>query len=336
MLSLMANYWVQSGYNVTLVTLSGENDIYTLDPRITRIRLRAITASNMFDTIKCTILHILCLRKLIVEVQPNVVISFLTTVNIVSILSTRLTGVKCIISERNDPSMSFDLSWTWKLARWAVYRYADVVVAQTPAIRDWLVANLGARVTVIPNPITHLPPAPGFENRENIILTIGRLEHQKGLDILLRACSIARIESSSWRVLILGEGRLRSSLSALIEELGLESVVNMPGHVGQVERWLACAGLVIQPSRKEGLSNVVLEALAMGAPLICSTAAAANVVIDKINGRVIRTGRTIALARVIRELIDDSRQRERLSGYAEATRLQFSLEKVMAKWDSLI
>jgi glycosyltransferase involved in cell wall biosynthesis len=102
-----------------------------------------------------------------------------------------------------------------------------------------------------------------------VVLGVGRLTRQKDFQNLLRAFAIVRQQRPA-RLLILGEGEERPALEALIAELGLGSDVALPGFVPGAHSCMARAGVFVLSSAWEGLPTVLIEALAMGAPVVAT------------------------------------------------------------------
>jgi glycosyltransferase involved in cell wall biosynthesis len=133
------------------------------------------------------------------------------------------------------------------------------------------------RIRVIYNPI--VTPAlfeksrvllehPWFKSGEPpVLLAAGRLTGQKGFDVLIRAFARVR-KDHRVRLLIVGEGEERPALEAMIREYELGQDVSMPGFVPNPYNYMAHAAAFVLSSRWEGLPTVLVEALALGAPII--------------------------------------------------------------------
>lgn len=332
----MANYWISIGYQVILVTLERSIQQYTLDSRVKHYCLPCNPSVHPFHTLLTSLKQVFLLLNIIHKTKPSAVISFLTTTNIISILASRLHPVRLLVSERCDPALTPDLGLIWSTLRLMLYRHADFVVAQTPPIQSWLIRNTHSNSVVIPNPLRKLPYPPPYAQRERLILAIGRLEHQKGFDLLLHACHLSRLANTSWRLVIIGEGSQLPNLQSLIARYNLASVVTISGYVKNIETWLSRASIVVQPSRYEGISNVILEALAMGTTVICSNSASASFVVDKHNGRVVPTEDPQYLSRVLSEIINDPAQREYLASHSATLRSSLAFPKIMSHWNTLL
>jgi glycosyltransferase involved in cell wall biosynthesis len=177
-----------------------------------------------------------------------------------------------------------------------------------------------------------------MEERETIILAVGRLVRLKGFDLLLKAFAQLHSAHPTWRLIILGEGPERQALEALRKELGLVNHFELPGQVRNPEAWMARAGLVVQPSRYEGFPNAVLEAMAMGAPVISSDCRCgpSEMIKDGVNGRLVPVDDIAALARVMGDLLSRKDERERLGHAAVAVRCDFSMDRIMPRWEGLL
>ena len=164
----------------------------------------------------------------------------------------------------------------------------DRFVATTDAVRvDLLAAGVEARrIVSIPNGID-MHPMPARSPTLHVpaeILFVGRLHEQKGVDILIRALSLVLDRRPAWRVRlrVVGDGPERASLEGLARELRVDGSVTFEGAHADVGPFLDAADLFVLPSRAEGLSNALLEAMARGLPVVVSAIAA--------NAEVVRDG----------------------------------------------
>lgn len=157
----------------------------------------------------------------------------------------------------------------------------DLLIAMSPALRAEAVRLVDdARVEacwepiLAPGPAALAPSASDLAREPDLIVAVGRLEPQKNFSLAIEAMShLARWSDA--RLVILGEGRERARLTALIDRLGLHQRVFLPGHVGDIRPWLGRASCVLMTSHYEGYPAALIEALACGAPVIvtrCSPA----------------------------------------------------------------
>lgn len=297
-LSTMANYWVDHGNDITLITVDSQNnDFYALDPRIKRIGLGLTYDSNSFlSAIINNLIRIIKLRSEIKKPKPVVVISFIDHMNVMTLLAAWGLNLKVVISERIDPREHY-IGRIKSLLRRYIYPKTNAIVMQTDELKDWakdIVSD--ERVYIIPNP---LPPISGaltndrsINIRTPFIMGMGRLVPQKGFDILLRAFSQCYQHNNNWSLILLGEGPDRKYLEALSRELGIESSVLIPGRIQNPNIMLNEASIFVLSSRYEGFPNALLEAMRSGLPVIsfdCPTGPS-NIVTNGKNGILVPNG----------------------------------------------
>lgn len=221
------------------------------------------------------------------RVRPDAVFSTLGHVNLVLAALRPLLprGVRLIAREAAVHSAA-QPGLHWRLAYRALYRWIDVVVCQSEAMRRELVGPFGVppeRCVVVPNPVDvarireraaePLPPdAEGMAAlaQPNVLVAAGRMAPEKGFDLLLDA--MARLGDLPIGLVLLGDGPLRAELEARSVALGLADRVTFAGHRPNPYAWFARAGAFVLSSRFEAFPNVVLEALACGTPVIATPA----------------------------------------------------------------
>ena len=335
-LSDMANYWAARGLCVTLATWSGHEtkDFFAVDPAVGRAWLNVVSHNKTSVNKLCAhIRRVRKLRKLLMDVRPDVVVSFIDWSNVLTIVAARGLGVRLIVSERIHPGYNSGLSRPWKVMRKLLYRRAQAVVAQTDDAASWLRRKCGATTWTIPNPLRKLPDF--LVQREPLILAVGRLSKQKGFDLLLRAFAGLCREFCSWQMMIVGAGPEKTALMKLRDDLGLETQVQFLEPIKDIELLMSRAGLVVQPSRFEGFPNVVLEAMGMGAPVISAECPSgpATIIQDNKNGRLVPVDDVAELAEAMRELLSQPDLRSRMGNEAMKVRQRFSQDVVMKTWE---
>ncbi|MEO6236841.1 MAG: glycosyltransferase family 4 protein [Vicinamibacterales bacterium] len=218
---------------------------------------------------------------------------------------------------------------------------ADAVIATDRSLEPVVLGHLGiprARMRTIPNALD-LETLAGFADQDSIdgvrrthqidsgeliLLSVGRLEANKGFHVLLRALAAVRdhgaLDGRAWRSVMLGEGPYRPALDRLVEELGLQKHVLFAGRVTDHEMyaWHELSTLFVHPTLYEGSSLVTLEAMAHRRAVVAS---AAGGIPDKVrpgeNGWLVAPGDASALAAAISGAVSDS---DRLTRYGIAAR----------------
>lgn len=329
-----------AGWQVALATLESgaEADFYATPASVRRIRLRRASPSpGLAGKLTANRARIVALREWLRIERPAVVLSFMETTNVLCLLAAAGLRLPVVVAERTDPSMHRTVPAAWRLARRLLYRQAAAVVAQTEPAATWLHRHCRTPAQVIPNALRALPPPPRA-GRENLILSVGRLEPVKGLDILLRAFARIAQRHPQWRLAIIGEGPLRASLEGLADELGVAGQVTWLGRRSDIEAWYARAAVVALASRYEGFPNVLLEAMGMGAAVVSTNCRSgpADLITHGRDGWLVPVDDVPAMAEALEALVGDEALRGRLGVAAQAVRHRYAADTVLARWQQLL
>src|SRR4051794_31430881 len=181
-------------------------------------------------------------------------------------------------------------------------RAADAVVAISPSIRDELIGDgyPPSSIVSLPNgvPVPESPgrPRPGWRAAPRASF-VGRLAPEKGLDLLIDAWPDVLARHPRARLTLIGDGPERPSLAARLARLGLAGAVELPGASSDPAASLRDSDLFVLPSREEGMSVALLEAMALGIPLVASAIPGnLRLVDDRRHGRLAPPGDPAALA----------------------------------------
>jgi glycosyltransferase involved in cell wall biosynthesis len=219
--------------------------------------------------------------------RPAVLLSDKDRVNRTALLARWLARVPTRAILSSGTTISIDLATRGPVERWVqrhsmgwLYPLADQVVVTSAGVADDMAAYTGLSrglIRVVPSPVvpaslfTAALPRPDHpwlgDPAQPLILSAGELCARKGFDTLLRA--FARVRASRpCRLVILGRGGARDRLLALAGELGVSADFALPGFVPEPYAWMANADLFAFSSRWEGLGFVLIEALAVGTPVV--------------------------------------------------------------------
>ncbi|MCE5234150.1 MAG: glycosyltransferase family 4 protein [Mizugakiibacter sp.] len=237
--------------------------------------------------------------------------------------------------------------WQWWAKRW-VLAHADAVIANARAGADLAAARTGhprGRIDVIPNGV----PLPSPRDHESVrmrsctkgaqricALFVGRLVLEKGLSLLLDA--LAALPPARRPLLTLaGDGPLRSELELQAQALGLDDDVIFLGVRDDVGMLMESADFLVLPSHEEGLSNVVMEAMAHALPVLVSDAGGnPELVEDDHTGLVFPRGNGAQLVRALERMADDRLLRARLGAAARARIAEtFTIESMVRRTEAV-
>jgi glycosyltransferase involved in cell wall biosynthesis len=345
-ISTMGNYWARRGWRVVLLTMEppGSPPFYELDPAIIHrhVHFEVKGLPGLLRRGQNIVRRHRMLRREILASAPDIVISFLTMPNIGTVLAARGMDAPIIISERCIPTLE-PLPWAWRLLRRLTYRRADCLVAQTQRVLSYFAAAVQARACVIPNPVA-VPEATDSSSEarerraERRVLAMGRLGCEKGFDSSIAAFAQVARRHPDWTLEIWGEGPERARLEAQAAATGLGSRIRLPGQTREPYRVMRQSDLFVLSSQFEGFPNVLCEAMACGLPVISFDCPCGprEIISDGLDGVLVPAGDASALATAMSRLMGDGRQRARLGARAQEVRERYSLERIMALWESLI
>ncbi len=337
--SLLCSAWARRGERVNILTFENGRTppFFPLEPSVEVVPLSLLGDSGGFGAAGRNLGRIRTLRRAIASRKPDVVVSFLDTTNVLTLLATRGLGVPVVVSERIDPRY-WKIPRAWSLLRRLTYPWAARVVVQTRGAASrfpWLrpAPPLVAHPAPAP-PETAASPPPGPPR----IVGMGRLTRQKGFDLLLRAVASLPVRNPEVEVVLAGEGPEGSALRRLAEELGLGGRVRLAGNVEDPGALLRSAVLFVLPSRFEGFPNVLLEAMAEGVAVVATDCPSgpSEIVEDGRNGLLVPPEDTKALAAAIDRLLDDPALRARLGAEAKKVRDRYSIEATLERWDEVL
>ncbi|MGE4552765.1 MAG: glycosyltransferase [Desulfovibrionaceae bacterium] len=335
-LAWLAGVLNERGWSVSLVLLGSADDpmAYALPDAVQIRHADIFWPSSGLGRVADLFRRIGTLRRTILATRPQVVISFIDGINLRVMLALLGSRIPIVVSERIDPRLH-PKPRAFRLLRRILYPLASAVVIQTPALRPAWPA-WWRNVRVIPNPIRRFDASPLPDVPYRYLLTVARLDPQKGCDLLIRA--FLRISADTdVHLVLLGEGPERRRLTELTASLGLEARVHFLGERQEVGAWLQAAILFVLASHYEGQPNALAEAMAMGRPCIATdTPGACSLIQSDRNGRLIPRGDETALANAMRILLDDDKLRLRLGQEAEAITQTYVPERIADQWEALL
>ena len=293
------------------------------------------------------------LRHVLQQLDVAAVIAFTGGTNIITVMASIGQPQRVVISERNDPARQ-RLEPPWQALRPYVYPWADVVTANTQNALAVLARYVKrAKLVYIPNPLLiderdrmaksnrseNSPLTPTFPtNAQPAILTVGRLHQQKAQDVLLLAFQRLPERLRPWQLTVVGDGDLRSELAALALTLAIDQRVHWRGWVANPHPYYQSAQIFVLPSRHEGMSNALLEAMMHGLPVIVTDACQGllELIVHNENGLVVPVDDPAALAAAIAQLADDPALRQRLGEAARTCVAAFTLPQILQQWDAVL
>jgi glycosyltransferase involved in cell wall biosynthesis len=221
----------------------------------------------------------------------------------------------------------------------AIYPRFDLVSALTERDARAYRRHLGrrTRLVCVPNGVPDVDAhRAGLDAK--VVVAAGRLTPQKSFSRLLRAWARVVPEHPDWELRIFGDGHRRSRLERVIAELGIGETAHLMGFTPHLHEELARSSLYVMSSRLEGFPMVLLEAMAVGLPVVsfdCPTGPR-DIIREGVDGHLVRNGDIDGLAAAMSGLMDDPARRKAYGAAAVEGAKRYGLPAIAERWDELL
>ena len=282
------------------------------------------------------------------RIHFDVAITILFVSDVVGRTLAHFAGVPHIVTSIQTRD-EFYQGWQRWLVRRTV-RWADVVELCSENIRDFAVKEEGVpveRICVIPHSVRvedytvsvdkdAVRAEFGLLPTDKLVGSLGRLNYQKGYDILLQA--LALLASQETHLLLAGKGEDEAKLRTQARALGIEGRVHFAGYRRDVPRLLGGLDLYTQPSRFEGMSLAILQAMAASCPIVATAVdGTRELIVDGMHGWLIPPEDAPALAGAIQAALNDPGEAKRRGAAAHQRVLdQFSVGAMITAWENML
>ncbi|WP_416995954.1 glycosyltransferase [Alistipes putredinis] len=331
--SSLASWLADKGYKVGLFAMSSLPRFYPLETKVCYIEY-----GNRSRGFRGKLERVVFARKAVEAFKPDVIVSFSYYNAIASIIGTLgNSDIKHVVSERNDPAAL--RGFIPNLVRRLTYKKADWFIFQTDDAQNFFSDRIKKRSSVILNPLAGNLPRPYDGLREKRIVNFCRLEPQKNLPLLIDAFEMFEKSHRGWTLDIYGDGSQRGQLEEYLDAKELQESVNVFHSASDVHEKVLGAGMFVSSSKYEGLSNSMLEAMALGLPTICTDCPCGGprtVIENGENGLLVPEGNARSLAEAMSSVADDYELSFRLSMEARKIRERLESEQIFSQWAEVI
>lgn len=289
------------------------------------------------------------LAMILMKERPRIVYSVLFHSNILSLLAKSIAPVsaRIIICEQIS-NVIYDYVNQRSLYKWfmkKLYPKADLLIAASEGVKRDLIENIGIRpdkIKVIYNPLdiekirmlANESNRNGTDNNTPLITNIGRLDIQKGHNYLLKAFSIVRKKMAA-KLMIIGDGEKMDELKTLAKELGIEKDVIFSGYQRNPFKFVARSTLYVNSSIFEGFGYTVVEAIALGLPVIATACPHGpdEIIEDRKSGLLIPPADETTMAEAIIMVLEDEKLRKSLSVEGSKRAEDFSIGRIVGEYE---
>lgn len=262
---------------------------------------------------------------------------FLVRSNIAMLMAANSVKVKTVFCERNNPVRP-DMPKNIMKLRDKLCKKCSEAVFQTYEQKDYYTKIKGKKV-VIPNAIKDGLPERFEGKRRNEIVNFCRLSKQKNLPLLIDAFEMILKEYPDYTLRIYGKGEEKENLIKYIEDKGLQEKVFLNDFAEDIHERIRDAKMFVSTSDFEGLSNTMIEAMAIGLPCVCTDCdggGAKMMIKDHENGLLVPKGDLKAVYSAMKEIINDKELSEKLSVNATKVKEDLKASKITEKWIEMI
>jgi glycosyltransferase involved in cell wall biosynthesis len=329
-----------------ILVLSRKKGIY-LDELPGDIHIYDLGRRSAYDLPKL----IFGLARIISKESPNIVFSALFHANIITLLARFIFRVPCrIIISEHISQIGYKYSkhsLLHQYLRKRLYPRAHLIVAVSKGVKNDLMKSLRIppeKIKVIYNPLNIEKIMKLAEEEVNnrdwnyspLIISVGRLDIQKGHPYLLKAFSIVRRRIPS-KLMIIGDGEEMGRLKEITERLGVEEDVLFMGYQKNPYKYMAKSHLFANPSIYEGFGYTILESMALGIPVIATACPHGpdEIIEDGKNGLLVPVADEEALAGAIIRTLEDERLRDNLSVEGRKRTEDFSANKIISEYEEI-
>ena len=282
------------------------------------------------------------LLKLIRNIRPHLVQTWMTQMDVFGGIASRLTDTSFILSERSSAS-AYPRSFKNSL-RVFVGRYAAAIVSNSPGGNQYWRMQIGdsvpkyvvqnglplediAKVDYSADPI-YLPPG------SKVLLFVSRFSAEKNIDNVIRAFKIVASQRDAI-LLLCGEGELQPRIEEMIRDENLKERVILLGYVSNLWKVMRRADLFIAVSTFEGHPNAVLEAMANGCPLILSDIPAHRAFLDEEEAFFVDPGSASDIAQAILTCMENPEKAKQMAQKAKAVASSFSIPTITDQYEKI-
>ncbi len=333
--------YLSTRHEIVLMTWGGQPPFYSVSSKVTLLKtdeFGPLKGARISGVAK----RIAVVRREAKRVRPDVILSFMDTMNILALTACVGLRIPIVVAERVDPHRH-DIGRAKDMARRLLYPHARHIVAQTSRMANYFPKRLQKKISVIANPIeipalAAEPARPGADGRFRIV-AVGRLARQKGHDGLIESFAMIADQFPLWDLTIFGEGAERARLETDIRRRGLADRVRLPGVRQDIHGELAKAHVMAFPSRYEGFPNALAEGLATGLPAVgyAEVSGVEELIIDGRTGLVVpKPQEHNAFADALARLMSDPDLRTRLGAQAREHVTKWSPDRILSAWEDVL
>lgn len=281
-------------------------------------------------------------KRIVTDFKADVMVCFTMFPSFVGKIVHLLTGVPSIMAERGNPYVTINKKNIFSLIELFLVNHSAGGVFQLKGASEFFSKRLQKRSTIIQNPIfikDVIAPVK-FDERDKSIVSVGRLDnYQKRYDVMLKAFSLFSKNHPEWILKLYGVGSDEDIIRRWCVEEGVADKVLFMGLTKQPMADIRKAGMFLITSDFEGISNSLLEAMAVGLPCVSTDSepgGARMLVKNMSNGLLVEVGNHEKIAEAMAVFADNPNIAEQCGEKAKEVVSRFDAETTLDKWEAYI
>lgn len=339
-ISVISNHLVENGYDVALLMTHSDECAYSINPAIKKIVRENVKPKDMLNVL-------LFIRKWYKRDKDAIFVSFIRSWNLISMIAALGTRAKLVISERNNPAFKFNIksfdSWEMLAIKLlSKMRQVKHVIFQTKGAMDCYPKSIHKKSSIIYNPLKSDLPLPFTGERSKRVVAVGRLTSQKNYPMLIRAFKKFSKTHSDYTLEIYGQGspidNYKEQLEEFISKLGVADKVKLCGFSKNIHNDILDAEIFAMASVYEGLSNALLEAMAIGVPVISTDhppGGAREFINSYENGILTTNSKAKEMYEALCYMADNKEKAQEMAQNALTIREKLSTDKICTQWENV-
>lgn len=336
-ISILSNDFVKNN-KVSILINTDKNIAYELDKKINIITLdKKYYKNNLIRNIY----RISQTKKILKKEKPDIIISFLPMPSFRILIANKKTKIPVIISDRNDPKQEYKSKLSNTLMNY-LYPKASGFVFQTNEQKEYFKNDIQQRSIIIFNPIkdSFLETKDiSIEEKENVIINVGRLVPQKNQRMLINAFAKVSKKHPQYKLKIFGDGPLKEELQEQINKLNINNKVFLCGIADNIKEELEKAKIFVLSSDYEGMPNSLIEAMAVGCVVIstdCPCGGPRELIQNNENGLLIPIRNDEELIKSMNFVIEHEENAEIMSKNAKNVKEILNTNYILEEWKKYI
>lgn len=326
-------------HKITIITCLSDQSLYHLNTQIVHVKIDKTQKERTQNKSLRFFRRRKKLEKILKEIKPDIIISFLPEPSFLALSLKSKLQIPLIISERSDPALEYR-SFIYKIIIKLLYTNGDGFVFQTEDAMKWFDYKTQTKSIIIPNPLTSDACRTRYKrNRKKEIVAVGRLVPEKNYQMLFYALKEVLNEFPEYILRIYGEGPLQEELEECKRKLGLDEKIFLMGNKDDIFDWIYDSALFVLSSKVEGMPNSLMEAMALGLPVIatdCPCGGPRFLIDNGDNGILVKNDNVQEMVQGIRNVLSNPELAEKIGQNASKIAEKLAPEKINKKWEDYI